>query len=168
MEKSAEGASAAGRTPPPAESQFRKGRSGNPAGRPKGSISLHRITRKVALQKHLVTIDGKPCRVTALELLILKLKAMAASGHPGAAAQINWLRSQTELSESDVAIGGFLIAPAPVTPVEFMAEEEARNAGKVEPGTEINIESEEFLKAVRGEVSPLGEALCAFYKKYNA
>ena len=49
-----------------------------------------------------------------------------------------------------------------------MAEEEARNAGKVEPGTEINIESEEFMKAVRGEPSPLGEALLSFHKKYRA
>jgi hypothetical protein len=55
-----------------------------------------------------------------------------------------------------------------VTVEEFMAKEEVRNAGKVEPGTEIDIEHEEVLKAVRGEVSPLGEALQSFYKKYGA
>jgi hypothetical protein len=168
MKKRGSGTSAEGRTPPPAEKQFRKGRSGNPAGRPKGSISRSHLTRKVALKKHRVPIEGKPRRITLLNLLITKLKAMAVSGHPGAAAQINWLRAQTEISEADVAMGGFLLVPAPITPDEFIAKEEARNAGKVEPGTEINIESEEFLQAVRGEESPLGEALRAFHKKYGA
>jgi len=42
-----------------------------------------------------------------LELLILKLKAMAASGHPGAAAQINWLKAQTELADTEESEGVF-------------------------------------------------------------
>ena len=104
MQKQHSGISAEGRTPPPAESWFRKGRSGNPAGRPKGSISLRAITRKVALKKHSVRIPGKPRRINMLELLILKLNAMAASGHPGAASLINWLRSQTEPSEGIVVV----------------------------------------------------------------
>ena len=112
--------------------------------------------------------NGKMRRTTLLELLILKAQAMAAGGHPGAAAQINWLRAQTAQSDTDIAIGGFLLAPAPLTPEEFMAKEEARNAGKVEPGTEIDVESEEFLKAARREPSPLGEALQAFHQKYGA
>ena len=168
MNKPGSGTSAEGRTPPPAEKRFPKGRSGNPAGRPKGAISLNRLTRKVALKTHRVPIHGKMRRTTLLELLILKAQAMAAGGHPGAAAQINWLRAQTAQSDTDIEIGGFLLAPAPLTPEEFMAKEEARNAGKVEPGTEIDVESEEFLKAARGEPSPLGEALQAFHQKYGA
>jgi Family of unknown function (DUF5681) len=89
MQKQNSGTSAEGRTPPPAEHKFRKGRSGYPAGRPKGSISLGRLTRKVALKKHRVRIDGKPRNVTMLELQILKLKGMAASGQAGAAALLN-------------------------------------------------------------------------------
>ena len=85
------GTSAEGRNPPPAEKRFRKGRSGNPAGRPKGSISLSGLTRKVARKKHSVLIDGKPSRLSMLELLILKVNALAASGQPGAASLINWL-----------------------------------------------------------------------------
>ena len=63
--------------------------------------------------------------------------------------------------------GGFLLVPAPLTVEELMAEEEARNAEAVEPGTEVNVEVEEFLKAVRGEPSPLGEALIAFHREYG-
>jgi hypothetical protein len=60
-----------------------------------------------------------------LELLILKLNGMAASGHPGAARLINWLRAQTEPSDAEVEEGGFLLVPAAVTPEEFTAEMEA-------------------------------------------
>jgi hypothetical protein len=168
MQKQNSGVSAEGRTPPPAESRFPKSRSGNLAGRPKGSISLSGLTRKVALKRYTVPIEGKRCRVTMLELLILKTQSMAASGHPGAARLINWLRSQTEPSEVESAEGGFLLVPAPVTPEEFTARAEARNAGKLEPGTFVDVTAEEFLKACRGEASPLGEALQSFHKKYGA
>ena len=122
----------------------------------------------MALKKHSVRIEGKPRRITTLKLLILKLNALAASGHPGAATLINWLRSQTEPSELDSAEGGFALVPESLTTEEFIAREEARNVGKLEPGTFVDVRAEEFLKAVRGEPSPLGEALRAFHKKYGA
>jgi hypothetical protein len=168
MQKQNSGISAEGRSPPPAEKRFRKGRSGNPAGRPKGSISLSGLTRKVALKRHSVRIEGKPRRLTTLELLVLKLNALAASGQPGAASLVNWLRSQIDPSDADPAQGKFALLPAPMTPEEFMAEEEMRNVGKLEPGAFVDVKAEEFLKAVRGEASPLGEALRSFHKKYGA
>ena len=92
---------------------------------------------------------------------------MAATGNPGAARLINWLRSQTEPSEASSGAKIALVA-APLTQEEFMAKEEVRNAGKLEPGTFVDLKAEEFLKAVRGEPSPLGEALESFHKKYGA
>src|ERR1700704_528396 len=168
MKKQNSGISAEGRSPPPAEKRFQKGCSGNPAGRPRGSISLSGITRKVALKKHTVQIEGKSRRITMLELLILKLKAMAATGQPGAASLMNRLRSQIESSDADSAEGGFLLVPAAVTPEEFVAEIQAQDAGKLEPGTFVDVRGEEFLKACRGETSELGEAIRSFHKKYGA
>jgi hypothetical protein len=167
MKRQKSGISAEGRTEPPQENRFRKGRSGNPAGRPKGSISRTNLTRKVAQKKHTISVDGKARRISTLDLLIRKTQAMAASGHVAAARLINWLRSEAEQPGTDAAEGGFLLVPGAVTPEEFLAQEEARNAGKLEPGTEVNIKTEEFLKAIRGEASPLGEALQAFYEKYG-
>jgi hypothetical protein len=45
-----------------------------------------------------------------------------------------------------------------------VARAEARNATAVEPGTQVNVRSEEFCKAAQGEPSPLGDALLAFHK----
>jgi hypothetical protein len=122
----------------------------------------------VMRKKHSVHVQGRLRRLTTLELLILKAQAMAASGHPGAASLINWLRSEIEPPELDSAEGGFALVPAAVTPEEFEARAAARNAGKLEPGTFVDVKSEEYMKAVRGEPSPLGEALRAFNKKYGA
>jgi hypothetical protein len=117
---------------------------------------------------HTVPIEGKPCRVTLLELLILKTKAMDASGQPGAARLINWLRSQTELCEADLVQGAFAIVPETMPVEEFLAKEEMRTAHTLEPGTFVDVRAEEFLKAARGEPSRLGEALLAFHKKYGS
>jgi len=160
------GVSAEGRVPPPEDYRIPKGKSGNYKGRPRGSVSLTKLTRKVANTKYRAVIDGVSQRRALLELVILKIQALALKGNPGAAALVKDVWGLT-IGPEPVKGGGFLLVPAPQTVEELMAEEEARNAKAVEPGTEVNVEVEEFLKAVRGEPSPLGEALRAFYMKYG-
>ena len=166
MSKPSDGASAEGRLPPPAMTQFRKGTSGNPRGRPKGAVSIERLTRNFALKAQAVTMSGKPQRLSRLEIAIFKLKAVAAAGKPAAAALLNQLRGITAPKEPEQG-RAFLFVRAPLTAEEWIAEVEAANKDKVEPGTELNVEAEEFLKAARGEPSPLGEALLAFHRKYG-
>lgn len=154
----------AGRVAPPQATRFRKGKSGNPAGRPKGSVSLEAMTRKFALKKEMIKIEGRPQRLTRLEITIRLLMAAAAQGKPSAVRQF------VELSANAAAAGpkgGFLLVPPELSHEEFRAMVEERNGDKVEPGTAINIEAEEFLKAVRGEPTELGEALRAFKRKYR-
>jgi hypothetical protein len=163
--KPTDGASAEGRVLPPPHARFTKGKSGNPRGRPKGP-SITGLTRKFALKRQVVTMDGEPQKLSRLEVAILKMQALAAMGKPAAAQLINNLRGLTrpEGPEQDC---GFLVVPEQLTMEEFLAEEEARNATRVEPGTAINVEAEEFLKAVRGEPTVYGEALLAFHRKYR-
>ena len=71
-----------GRKPPPVEHQFLKGTSGNKKGRPKGSVDLKKLTRKVALKKHAVKVDGKIVRKTLLQLVIESTAREAAAGVP--------------------------------------------------------------------------------------
>ena len=166
MSESDRRASAKGRIPPPADAQFRKGRSGNPQGRPKGSVSLDGLTRKFALKKQVVKVGGKRQKLSRLEIAIFKLTALAATGKPAAARLMHELRILSVPREPDHRYG-VLLVPAETTVEAFIAEQEELNKYRVEPGTEVNIEHEEFIKAVRGEPTPLGEALLAFHRKYH-
>jgi hypothetical protein len=165
VSKTPNGASAEGRVPPPTKTRFRKGSSGNPRGRPKGAVSLETMTRDFALKTQTVTVFGKPERMTRLQIAILKLKALAANGKPAAVTLHDHVRDIVTAKGHE---GGVLVVPAAASSVEeFVAEMRERDKDKVEPGTEVNVESEEFLKAVRGEPSPLGEAMRAFERKYS-
>lgn len=68
---------------PPAATQFKPGRSGNPRGRPPKSKSLQNLVVKVLGEKHRLKDQPRGARVcyTALEVVMLTLKAMAARGH---------------------------------------------------------------------------------------
>src|SRR5579872_3305757 len=65
---------------PPARTQFRKGVSGNPKGRPKGARNVSSVLAKLCGDKVSVTINGKARSMTALEALLMRLRASALSG----------------------------------------------------------------------------------------
>jgi hypothetical protein len=119
------------------------------------------------MKKQVVKIGGKREKLSRLEILVLKLTALAASGKPAAARLVHELRNSTLPKEPERRFG-VLIVPPETTMEAFMAEQEELNKHRVEPGTEVNIEHEEYMKAVRGEPSPLGEALLAFRRKWHA
>jgi len=69
---------------PPRATQFTKGRSGNPAGRPR---NRHREIPYDALLGQMVTVreDGKERRVTAAEAFLLQLTQQGLAGNSAAA-----------------------------------------------------------------------------------
>ena len=160
------GVSAKGRLPPPEEYRIPKGKSGNYKGRPRGSISLTKLVQKVANTKYRVLIDGAPRRETLRDLIILKIEALALNGNAGAAALMKDLFGLAVPPDPPEGCS-FLVAPAPLSPEEWMTQANARNAEAREPGTYTNVKTEEFLKSARGEYSPLGEALRAFAVKFG-
>jgi uncharacterized protein DUF5681 len=122
----------AGRLPPPLEHRFLKGSSGNKRGRPKGSIDLKRVTRKVALKKHRVVINGRPVRKTLLELVIEQVVRGAASGAPSMVSLYHKIRTRVRPIEGQ-QMGGLLLVPETLTTEEWEAQAERRNAIATDP-----------------------------------
>ena len=65
---------------PPTKTQFKKGQSGNPKGRPKGSTNLDELIRKLLMKPVTVTQNGKATKVPTIEALLAKAISRAASG----------------------------------------------------------------------------------------
>jgi|SRR5579862_372678 len=93
---------------PPKASQFAKGRSGNPKGRPKGSRNLASIVLRESRQ--LVRVNGPrgPRKMNKAELTVMQIGNKSAQGDPRAAREfislIQWsevvANSKTESSTS--------------------------------------------------------------------
>lgn len=64
---------------PPKRSQFQKGSSGNPRGRPKGS-GVRSAVEKVLERTVTVTVDGQRRKVPITEALVLQLAQRGLAG----------------------------------------------------------------------------------------
>lgn len=65
---------------PPPNHQFPKGVSGDPKGRPKGSKNHSTIVKEALAKKTTATLEGKPVKMTMLEVMILGQINKAAKG----------------------------------------------------------------------------------------
>lgn len=104
--------SAGGYKNPPQEHQFKRGKSGNPRGRPKGSQSRNKITERVLLERHNVDVDGsgRLREVTSLELVVLRLRQNALDGNTLAFNEYNKLECKFVRPEAPEK-GGYLVVP---------------------------------------------------------
>jgi len=73
---------------PPKHTQFAKGRSGNPKGRPKGSHNLATIFNQVTRQKISVKENGRTKTMTRMEAVVHQLTNKALSGDARAMGQL--------------------------------------------------------------------------------
>lgn len=73
---------------PPKESQYKKGQSGNPKGRTKGSKSLKTAVNNELSGKILLKQNGKPKKVAKIEAVLMRLMKDALEGKARAQAEI--------------------------------------------------------------------------------
>jgi Family of unknown function (DUF5681) len=76
---------------PPRHTQFRKGISGNPKGRPKSSENLATVLARALREKVVVTANGKRRRITKLDLAVKQLVDKATAGDMPALRQLTAL-----------------------------------------------------------------------------
>ena len=87
---------------PPKASRFKKGTSGNPAGRPKGVKNMHTLLLMILREKVTVIEGRKQKTISRLEAILRQLSNKAMSGDLRAMREV--LRSSSLIDESENAM----------------------------------------------------------------
>ena len=66
---------------PPKSTQFKKGVSGNPSGRPKRPLDFHRALLRKARAQITISDNGRPVRITKLEGIAMQVTNKALTGN---------------------------------------------------------------------------------------
>ena len=65
---------------PPAHAHFKKGQSGNPQGRPKGTLNMATVLARTLRETVVINENGKRKKISKLEAAVKQLTNKAASG----------------------------------------------------------------------------------------
>lgn len=66
---------------PPKSTQFKKGVSGNPSGRPKRPLDFNRVLLRIARAHITISDSGRPVRITKLEGIAMQVTNKALTGN---------------------------------------------------------------------------------------
>jgi hypothetical protein len=86
-----------GNNPPPKNTRFKKGKSGNPKGRPRKAskpVSTGSVFRRVASELVPIEIDGAQCKIERWHLYVRQIYNMALNKNSAAARLLDQLRRQ--------------------------------------------------------------------------
>ncbi len=116
-------AAAVGYRRPPTSTQFKKGQSGNPRGRPPKAKGARAIAERVLSEPQRLAGQPRGARVVfaVLELVVMTVKQMAASGHAQATALYSKFAQRHSRQQSEPVKFGFLIVPETLTDEEWDA-----------------------------------------------
>jgi hypothetical protein len=86
---------------PPRKTQFQKGRSGNPKGRPKGTLNVATVLERTLREPVVINENGQRKTITKLQAAVKQLVNKAASGDSAALRQLMALVASAEQRSSD-------------------------------------------------------------------
>jgi uncharacterized protein DUF5681 len=89
---------------PPGQTRFKKGQSGNPQGRPKGTLNMATVLERTLREKVVTSENGRRKVITKLEAAIKQLINKAASGELKALQLLAALVRSAEEREIQVAV----------------------------------------------------------------
>lgn len=123
---------------PPKEHQFKKGKSGNPKGRPKKKNTLASSTLKVLNRK--IRIKGADQKVSLTHAFALRLRDLAVQGYQPAIDIVRSLDDQTSVNRRsdspeewtvrahrELAEAGYQIVDGDIVPIDGVEKEETQN-----------------------------------------
>ena len=85
---------------PPEATRFKKGVSGNPRGRPKGTLNVATVLTRTLREKVAITENGRRKTVTKLEAALKQLVNKAATGDLRALRQLTALAHDAEAQQN--------------------------------------------------------------------
>jgi hypothetical protein len=85
---------------PPEATRFQKGVSGNPRGRPKGSLNVATVLTKTLREMVTITENGRRKRMTKLEAALKQLVNKAAAGDLRALRHLTTLAHDAEVQQN--------------------------------------------------------------------
>ena len=106
---------------------------GNPTGRPKGSKNRKTILREIANETHVVRDSGKRRELTTLELVLLRLRNKAIEGKDRRAYKELHRLCQLYQPQRPKGQCGVMVAPAEMSPEEWVARQEELNKTRERP-----------------------------------
>src|SRR5262249_48137651 len=91
--------SATGYCRPPEATRFKKGVSGNPKGRPKGSLNVTTALMKALGEKVMINVNGQRKKITKLDAAVKQLANKAATGDLRALTLLAQLAREAETKQ---------------------------------------------------------------------
>ena len=104
---------------PPKSSQFRKGQSGNPRGRTKGSTTPSVLLKQILDRRVSVRQDGRSVHMSALEVIFNTTVRQAMLGDTRSLGQLMKLMTVFYPETETTGQHGVLVVPGRMTPSEW-------------------------------------------------